>query len=82
LERELGDQISRPFARFERLVRSLMEGKDQQVALFQGVLENLEKKDRSIDEQIQPAIDRQSPDALAKIEASMEMEAAIAEIGL
>jgi hypothetical protein len=38
------------FERFEKLARSLMGGKDQQIALGPGVLENLEKKDRIIDE--------------------------------
>ena len=81
-ERELGNEVSRLFSEFEKLARSLMEGKDQQTALFQTVLEKLEEKDRIIDGQIQPAIDRQRSDALAKIETSMDMEAAIAEIGL
>lgn len=49
-ERELGIRVSRLFERFEKLARSLMEGKDQQIALGQGVLENLEKKDCIIDE--------------------------------
>jgi hypothetical protein len=38
------------FERFEKLARSLMEAKDQQIAVGQGVLENLEKKDCIIDE--------------------------------
>ncbi|MGH8501401.1 MAG: hypothetical protein ACREVE_02830 [Gammaproteobacteria bacterium] len=81
-ERQLGNQVRPLFNEFEKLARSLMEGKDQQAALFQAVLDNLEKKDRIIDDHIQSPIDRQNSDALAKIEASMDMETAIAEIGL
>ncbi|MBA2491244.1 MAG: HAMP domain-containing protein [Gammaproteobacteria bacterium] len=82
LERALGEEISVLFEEFQRLATRLMETKDQQAGMFAQVTRNLEKMDRIIDTRIQPAIDRRGPNALPKVEESMKMEAAIAEMGL
>ncbi|MBA2409900.1 MAG: HAMP domain-containing protein [Gammaproteobacteria bacterium] len=81
-ERRLGAEVTTLFARFDRLSRQLMEKKDTQTAWFLRTTENLEAVDRIIDTRIQPAIDRGAPKALAIVEASMDMEASIAELGL
>lgn len=80
-EQRLSGEMGALFSQFEKLAQSLMEKKDQQTALFQAATASLEDMDRIIDERIQPAIDRRSPDALAKIEASMNMGSDIAELG-
>jgi signal transduction histidine kinase len=79
-ERTLGREVSALFEEFEQLAQRLMEEKDRQAALFEAVAANFEQMDRIIDERVQPAIDRRGPEALAKIEASMDMEASIAEM--
>jgi signal transduction histidine kinase len=59
-----------------------MDFQDKQAALFAQVTGNLERVDHIIDTELQPAIVKTMPGALAKIEASMDIEASIAEMGL
>lgn len=80
-EKQLGQTIAALFNRFEALGKALIDRRNDQEALFTAVADNVEKIDDIIDTQIQPSIDRQDLDGFSKVEASLDMEADIAELG-
>ena len=79
---ELGSTIGNLFSEFLTLGKNLMDRRDRQATDLTAMTRNFERINTLIDKDLQPIVDRSAPDALAKIEAVVDMEADIAELGL
>jgi signal transduction histidine kinase len=81
-EQDFGVEIDLLYQKFRTLGRTLMQKQDEQSALFDVVVQNIEQVDIILDTKLQPGSNPRTPDGFAKTVAVIDMEAAVAEVAL
>lgn len=81
VERELGHQLDALYEPFVRLGDSLMDTRDEHVGRIGSVADAFDEIDRILDDRIQPGIDLDSFEGMAKLLWTTAIEADVAEVG-
>ncbi|MBM4258529.1 MAG: hypothetical protein FJ147_21855 [Deltaproteobacteria bacterium] len=80
--KDAGLAIGEKYAQFKTAGHALMQKRNDHAVLDEAVMEHVEAIDVIIDQQLQPLADRTRAQMFEKVEAILDLEAAIAEVAL
>jgi len=79
---ELGTRVSEGFLQFVDLAAKMVANRKAEAARFAQVMENIERIDETLDDELEARIDRSAIGALEKLVDSIDLEADVGEVGI